>query len=124
MPEAFETIATRQRSETLFEIGGPLDPGKCVTTPSRLAAGFSAVGILGISDQPFTVEVDEACSPDGPFVATQTLTSAVDPVTGLNFVCARVQPCGPHMTLTLCNAGPSPTTVLDLCGTGIPKAGV
>lgn len=123
MPEAFETIATRQRSELLFEAPPPpLGAGACVTLPVRLVEGFSAIGFFGVSDQPFTVSIEESCSAAGPFSVTQVLTSALDPVSGLQVVCDRVAPCAPHMQVTICNTGLAPATILDVCGTGIPKA--
>ncbi len=125
MDELFEKLkyvsATRQRADVLARTDAPLGPSPAsfVSNPA-LAAGYSVLAILGISDRPFTVSVEEACFPDGPFTVTSALSSALDASTGLQAVCQRVVPCGRYVRFTLANASASPQGALDFCASGIP----
>jgi len=110
-------IPTRQKTDLLFSTGRPLGAAKSFRSPVAEVAGYNAVAFLGVSDQPFTVTVFEACSPDGPFVGVATLASAL--VGGQNQVCSRVSPCGSFMKVTLDNGGAAMGS-LSFCSQGIP----
>lgn len=119
MPEnpGFE-IATRQRADLLFRFTVPLGAGSSVVSDIRDVLGYDSIAILAISDQAFTIGVEEACTSDGDFSTTQVLTSAL--VNGLNQICTRILPCGAFMKLTVTNTG-APMTVLDVASQGIPE---
>jgi hypothetical protein len=84
----------------------------------RKVAGYSAVNFLGISDQPFTVLVEEACESEGPYVSVTTLTSVV--AGALNRISTRHLPSGNFMRITPTNTGAVAQTLFSLCGTGLP----
>lgn len=111
-------IPTRQKTDVLFHSSTPLPIGGTFDPPVAEVAGYNSVAFLAVSDQPFAITVEEACSPDGPFVQTSTLTSTV--VAGQNQVCARVPPCGSFMRTSLGNLGAAAMTSLSFCAQGIP----
>lgn len=118
MPRAIESIQTRQRGEDLFGSDTPLGAGGSVETLDKLVAGFNAVSFFAASDQPFQIQVFEACRHGGLFAVTQTLTSAL--VDGKEIVCERVLPCGRKMKAVLMNLGAS-QTFLSFCAFGLPE---
>lgn len=122
MPEAEEMIATRQKVERLADAPSPLGPSATFVFPPRLVIGYSAISFFVLSDQPFEVRVEQACSEDGPWTNTSTLSSTFDLVALVHRVCARIAPCGSHLRVTLANLSPSSQTILQVCIFGIPKA--
>lgn len=119
MPEAINTIPTRQLADPLAGTTTPLGTGGSFTSDIFEVDGYDTIGILGISDQAFTVQVLEACDPKGTFVVTRTLTSAPDGL-GQQNVCVRLQPCGSYMKFVLANTGGAPMGTLSFCAIGIP----
>lgn len=111
-------IPTRQKSDLLFRLVTPLGGGSSVPIDKKRVLGYDSVAILAISDQPFTISVQEAPDSNSLFVQTQNLASAV--VGGRNVVCTRIPPCGAFMQLLVANPGPA-MTVFDLSGQGIPQ---
>jgi hypothetical protein len=111
-------IATRQKTDALFGTTTPLVGGGTFTSPVRRVAGYDVIAILAVSDQAFTIAVQEACESGGPFVQTQVLSSAL--VGGVQQIRTRIRPAGEFMILALSNGG-TPMTMLEFCGTGIPQ---
>lgn len=110
-------IATRQKADPLFGSDVPLGAAGTFTSPVRQVVGYDSIAILAISDQPFTITVEEACEPDGQYAQTQTLSSAL--VGGVQQICTRIRPCGAFMILALGNTG-APMSTLDFCAYGVP----
>lgn len=114
-------IATRQKADLLFgPIVEPLEAAESVTLDVRRVAGYGRVSFLGISAQPFTILVEEACSEEGVFSQAALLVSALDATTGLQFVATHVFPTGGFMQVTVTNTGTDAS--VDLCGHGLPHS--
>jgi hypothetical protein len=112
-------IPTRQKTDELFRTVTPLGAGALVNLGVKLVQGYAVVSFFAVSDAPFEIRVFESCSPDGPFTENVTIAAAL---AGGQFVaCARVQPCGPYMTVYAASTGGA-QTLLELCGLGIPVA--
>lgn len=118
MPVDF-AIPTRQKTDMLFNSSVPLDAGGSQTFDVRLVLGYSSIQVLAFSDQPFSVHLEESCTPTGPFVRTHTLTSAPGPG-GEELVCDRIEPCGIYARMVLENTGAFPQTTMRLCAIGVP----
>jgi hypothetical protein len=126
-------VPSRQLTEALFvlPVNTLLAPAASIVIPAqpspvpplpaalgRKVAGYSAVNFLGISDQPFSVLIEEACESDGTYVTVVTLTSVA--AGALQRISARHLPSGNFMRITPTNTGGSAQTIFDLCGTGLP----
>lgn len=112
-------IVTRQKVDRLF---GPTDLLAALATFSsevRRVAGYGSVTFLIVSDQPFTLRVEEAPESDGPWVQTESQTSILDPVSGNQFICTDVRPCGSFMRIFVDNTG-GLQTIFDLNVGGLP----
>jgi hypothetical protein len=59
MSEGF-VIPTRQKTNVLLQTSSPLAAGESFTSPIAGVDGFNQVAILAVSDQPFTIIVNEA----------------------------------------------------------------
>lgn len=118
MAEAVNTITTRQKAEELVHSDVPLAGAGQIASKVSLVAGYAAISILSISDQPFSITIDEACDADGEFTRTVTLASVVD-AAGNQHICERVAPCGNYAIITLVNGG-GQQTLLSFCALGIP----
>jgi hypothetical protein len=110
-------IPTRQKSDLLFRLTTPLGGVSSVSINAARVLGYDSIAFLVISDQPFTISVQEACE-DMQFAQTRSLSSSVVGIQ--NVVCTRVAPCGTFMQLLIVNPGPA-MTVFDLSGQGIPQ---
>lgn len=117
MPLELKIIPTRQLTEALFGTEAALPAGGSFVSDPKLVAGFFAVNLLAVSDQPFQVVVQEACSADGQFVQTAAYMS--EPFAGLHRLCVQHLPCGPYMMTTLGNLG-ADQDILSFCATGLP----
>jgi hypothetical protein len=111
-------IPTRQKSDVLFRLTTPLGAGSSVPIDARRVLGYDSIAFLAVSDQPFSISIQEACDPDSGFAQTQVLSSSV--AGGQNVVCTRIEPCGALMRLLIANPGPA-MTLFDLSGQGIPQ---
>lgn len=117
------TIPTRQKADVLFESSTPLGVGDSFTSDVKRVSGYAQISILAISDQPFGINVEEACVVDingvGNFVQTGTtlMSSAVG---GQQVICTRIQPFGNFMKMVLGNLGPGDMTSLSFSAQGIP----
>lgn len=119
MARGVNTITTRQRLEPLFVLHIPLTAGQTFQFDVREVHGYDAVNFLGVSNLPFSIRVEEACSADGPWTQTATFATAPDPALGVESLCDRVIPCGTHMRVFIDNPGAA-QTFLDFCGGGLP----
>jgi len=114
------TTATRQKVDILFgSILKPLAAAASILLAVREVSGYGRVNFLASSAQPFSILIEEAAASGGPFSQTRTLVSAFDAVSGLEFVCAPVVPCGSFMRLTVTNTGVASASV-SLTGSGLP----
>lgn len=119
MSEVQFQISTRQKADMLFGYTLPLGAGESVILDTRLILGYDSLAVLSFADQPFSVHLEEACSPDGPFVRTATLASAVGP-TGEQVVCDEFFPCGVYGRIVLENTSGIAQTSSRLCVLGVP----
>lgn len=115
-------IPTRQKADLLFSTEIPLIVGDFFIAPVRRVAGYAEIPVFALSDQPFTIQVEEATDVEedgsGNFVQTQTLTAvAVGP---LWLVCQRIRPCGSFMQMTLGNMGVTDMGSLNFAVQGLP----
>ena len=119
-------IVTRQKSDLLFGLlagGLPIEEigaGEVVPFGVMKVAGYGRVSFFAASPQPFTILVEEGCSPEGIFSQAAVLTSALDAVTGLQFVAAHVFPSGTYMQATLTSTGAAAD--IQFCGRGLPHS--
>ncbi len=121
-------VPTRQKQDVLWELPKdatgktlPIAAGVTVELETRLVEGYAELRLLAIMDQTFTIEVFEACSPEGTFVRIATFTSvAAFPVAAGQRICDRHNPCGRLARLVVTNTGGAPTTSQELCGSGLP----
>jgi len=119
MPGAGFQVPTRQKTDMLFNSTVPLAAGDSQVFDVRLILGYSSVSVLAFSNQAFSVHLEEACMPEGPFVRTATLTSAVGP-DGKQLICDRIPPCGIYGRMVLENTSAFPQTSMTFCAIGIP----
>lgn len=123
-------IQTRQKAELLFEVVSPLGAAPSATlgvsktfaSPPRLVQGYGAINFLIISDVAFTLRIQEASTPAGPWAQTVSQASALDAATGNQFICLQVAPCGAYMRVFVDN-GPAAQGSFTLEGVGLPVAG-
>jgi hypothetical protein len=121
-------VPTRQKQDVLWELPKspegktlPIAAGAAVTLNTRLVEGYAELRFLAVMDQPFTIEVFEACGEDGTFVRTVIFASAAAvPASAGQMVCDRRAPCGRLGRLVVTNTGADPTTSQELCGSGLP----
>lgn len=98
----------------------PLGAGASIGFGPVEIDGYSAISVLAISDQPFTVTFFEGIIPAGPFPVTQTFASVA---AGTGFVVAqRFAPVGSYLKMTILNNAGVPETVLSLVVQGVPAA--
>lgn len=55
-------IPTRQRTDVLFQSSTPLGAGASFTSRIARVDGYNQVSIIAVSDQPFTIVVEEAAA--------------------------------------------------------------
>jgi len=121
-------IQTRQKQDVLFELPKgtddltlPLDAATPVTIGPMLVSGYAELRFAGVMDQAFTVEVQEACDPEGTFFRTALFTSvAASPASAGQRMCEFHKPCALYARVIVTNTGPAATTRQELCGSGLP----
>lgn len=118
LPVAPYIIITRQKAEILLETHEPLFAGQSLVGAVRLVAGFAYLSILALSNQAFSITIEEGNTADGPFVQTATFASSADGA-GQQRVCERFFPCGTYALITLNNPG-GDMSDLDFTVIGIP----
>jgi hypothetical protein len=115
-------IATRQKADLLFSAPAtPVAASDIAVWGVRKVLGYGRVSILAMGAQPFTILIEEATSPIGPFVQTAALPSSVDTATGLEKVCDLIVPCGLYMRASLQNDGIQ--SIFQGKIIGLPQAG-
>lgn len=117
MPTASNVIPTRQLTETLFSASQPGPGLGSIVSPVRKVEGFNAVSLFAVADAAFLVIIEEACESDGPFIQTESFSSAS--VSGLQRVCDFAFPCGSFMRVSFIPLGVIPSLV-SFCVIGIP----
>jgi hypothetical protein len=116
-------IQTRQKDDELFKHVKPLLDGEVIELPIRRVSGYGSVKFLAISDLPFQLRIEEACSKDGPWTETHRVDSAVNPAGTDEIICSAVFPCGVFMRVFIENMGGSDQAAFNLCGAGHPIGG-
>lgn len=101
-------IQTRQKDDVLFTLSSDGDPiaaaGELVLKVRRVE-GYSQIRFLSFAGGAFSIRVEQGPTASGPFVQTQTLSSAPGPG-GEQLICTNIEPCGSFMRLTVVN-GPT-----------------
>lgn len=115
-------IQTRQKADRLFFTTTALGATATFESAVKRVLGYGSINFLGISDHAFTLRVEEAINPDGPWTQTSTVASTLDATTGHNFICEQVSPCGVFMRVFI-DAGATPLGSLSFLGVGLPVAG-
>lgn len=118
MPDAINIISTRQETEDLAHTAEPLGIGGSFVSNIVLVAGYDHVSLFGVSDQAFTVQIEEACLAEGPFVVTKSINSSLSG--SQQALCSQVEPCGVFMRISVWN-GLLPMGSLSFCATGVPQ---
>lgn len=118
MPPGLNVVPTRQEADELASTQKPLGIAGTFVSDVFEVAGYDTAEILGIGDQAFSLQVEEACALDGPFVVTQTGASGAS--LGKQVLCARNMPCGSFMKVTFSNTSGTPQTSFSACILGIP----
>lgn len=130
MPRTPHVIETRQKMDSLFEVQaskttnakGLLAVSKTFQSKVMLVSGYGSINFLIIADQAFTLRVQEATFPEGPWAQTVSQASALDAATGNQFICLQVSPCGTYMQVFVDN-GATAQKSFTLEGAGLPVAG-
>lgn len=117
-------MSTRQKADLLIENHSLLPAGETFTSPVRQVDGYSALNILAISNEPFTVTVFMACTDDGPFAAVEQFVSGADFTTLFQMVCERIASCGMFARIEVQNTSGNPQEQFELCLTGLPEGSV
>lgn len=118
MPDAINLISTRQETEELAHTAAALAVGTPFISDVVKVVGYDHVTLLGIADTAFTVQIEEACLIDGPFVVTHSLNSSL--VGTGQVLCDQVEPCGNFMRISVW-ANLLPMTTLSFCAAGVPQ---
>jgi len=112
-------IPTSQDTLKVVESDVPLAFGGVFSSEITIFRGYSVLCALVITDQSTLLEVTERCDSDAADlkdgVVTESALTAVDPVTGKNFLCKRFEPCGKFGSITITNKGLIAQTFLRLC---------
>jgi hypothetical protein len=123
MTEENFSIPSRQKSDVLFESDQPLGAGASFATGVARTTGYAQVSIFAVSDQPFSIIVEEAVivKPDGTgnFAQTQATLNSVS-VGGIEQVATRITPFGNFMKMVLTNPGGTPEAYLNFLVQGLP----
>ena len=121
MNGARRVIQTRQADDALFSSSTLLAAAASEQLLVRNVDGYGAIKFLAFGDQPFRLRVEQAPTPDGPWVETHSFTSAVND-DGVELLTASILPVGLYMRVFVDNLGAGPMTSFSLTGTGQPIA--
>jgi hypothetical protein len=102
-----------------LSVPAPITGGKSVVLPVRDVAGCSRVDIVGSSEEPFTILVEEADVENREFSETKVLVSAREAALGLQKICSQIFPFGTLMRLTVTNT--RSISPISLSVNGIPR---
>lgn len=119
-------ITTRQKADMLWlaSLVALQAAGKTQMLPVVEVDGYQMVSLLLISDQPFTISIQESVSPTGPFIPTDFFSSVVDAASGLQTIIAKVKPAGAFMSAVVTNTGNAAQKVLQLGAVGYGNSGM
>lgn len=122
-------IQTRQKDDELFRLNSadPKTPqiasGDTAQFPVRRVSGYGVIRFLVTADEVMRLRIEEAPTPQGPWVETERLTAVASTSgSGQFFICTDVPPCSVLMRIFLDNMGAAAVTA-DLSGLGHPIAG-
>ena len=120
MSTAVNAIATRQRSDLLWESSTLLAAGGTFTGAVRLVAGYGGINVFISSNLSFRLRIEEACSEDGPWTETDRETSALNEEGTRQIICRRFVPCGGYARIRIDNLGGALMTAFNVCLLGLP----
>lgn len=113
-------IPTRQKADRLFESKALILAGGTFTSPVRRVEGYSLIKFLASSPQSFTLRIQEAVNPKGPWVETHRFNSTLSG-DGINqFSCEDVPPCGVFMRVFVDNTSGVNMASFQFLGLGHP----
>lgn len=122
-------IQTRQKDDELFRLDSnsektqPISAGGSAEFPIRRVLGYGVVRFLVVATEVMRLRIEEAPTPQGPWVETDRLTAVASTSgSGQFFICTDVSPCSTFMRVFLDNTGASAVEA-DLSGFGHPVAG-
>lgn len=118
--EGRNAVATRQRTDPLWDSSELLASGGTFTGAVRLVAGYGGINIFIASNLSFRLRMEEACSEDGPWTETDRQTSALNEEGTRQVICRRFVPCGAYARIRVDNLGGATMTVFSLCLLGLP----
>lgn len=117
------SIPTRQKADPLFESEDPINDGASFTTEVKRVSGYAQIAIFALSDQAFSITVEEAAvvNPDGTgnFAQTQPTIASVL-VAGQEQIVTRITPFANYMKMTLANGSGANQTFMSFLAQGIP----
>lgn len=103
MPDGLNGIATRQHASGLFSTVTPLGAGATILSKPFEVAGFANIVVSADSDQPISILLEEANTPDGPWTPVITMTSTV--IGSLSRINQIFRPIGSFMRASVINGG-------------------
>jgi len=118
--QAVNAVATRQRTDVLWESSVLLASGGTFTGAVRLVAGYGGVNVFISSNLSFRLRFEEACSEDGPWTETDRETSTLNEEGTRQTICRRLVPCGAYARIRVDNLGGALMTAFSLCLLGMP----
>jgi hypothetical protein len=118
--QAVNAVASRQRTDVLWESSTLLASGGTFTGAVRLVAGYGGVNVFISSNLSFRLRFEEACSEDGPWTETDRETSTLNEEGTRQVICRRLVPCGAYARIRVDNLGGALMTAFSLCLLGLP----
>lgn len=120
MPDGLNIVQTRQRPEVFFRTSIPLGAGQSHVSAVVLVAGYDGIKIFVISDQAFSVLVEESTESDGLYGVAATYASEL---VGFDHqLCEIHNPCGTYAKITISNTSGVSMQVLYATASGIAVA--
>lgn len=118
-------IQTRQKDDLLFERKPDADAvaaGDSIQFPTRRVVGYGVVRFLAVADVTMRLRIEEAPTPEGPWIETSRTSSVVSTSGAGQLICVAIEPCSVYMRVFLDNTSGSDAE-LTLTGHGHPVAG-
>lgn len=113
-------IASRQRTDPLFESTDLLATGATFSSVRRDTRGYGSLTILAFSDLSFRIRIEEALSSDGPWTEVARITSALNEAGTDQGVYRRIVPIGSFMRVFVDNLGVTDMTRFQFSVRGLP----
>lgn len=114
-------IETRQKNDELYRWSDPILNGETLESPVRLVDGYGAVKFLIFGDRAFRLRVEEAPTPDGPWVETNRFNSETND-DGVEVIAVAILPAAPYMRVFVDNDSGSDMATFQFTWTGQPIA--